>query len=100
MGFDRIKPPQQRLLERDATPDPEGRAALFTGGGDRPATGAITDGLVLECSRCGAASALDPAMAVRAALPLFLLAPWRSHPLFAVCPAGRHRAWLRVTRAE
>lgn len=109
MGFDRIKSPEQRLLEREArravpgAEDPTGRAALFTGaqaGPTGPSIGESLAALEVHCSRCGATSALDAAAAVRLALPLFLLAPWREHPVFAVCPAGRHRAWLRVSRAE
>lgn len=98
-GFDRIKPPERRLLERPAPRQPdspeadaEGRAALFSAGGR------ATPGLVLfavECERCGAVSPLGPGAALRSALPLFLVAPWRRHPVFASCPACRRRSWLR-----
>jgi hypothetical protein len=90
MAFDRIKPPPDRLAEPDA--DPEGRAALFS------ATGPSATAAALRCSRCGRVSPLDLATAVRSVLPLALVAPWREFPLFAVCPAGRHRAWLRPER--
>jgi len=105
MGFDRIKTPEQRLLERDQQPDPEGRNALFTGGGERPTTPGMLpsmwDGvgeLVVHCARCGQTSALDARAIMRAVLPIVLVAPWRDHPVFAVCPAGGHRAWLKVSR--
>lgn len=97
--FDRIKPPQQRLLDRtdgdrlDAPAgDRDGRAALFTHGRRRGLAGA---GMSVHCSRCGASSPVDAATAVRSALPLFLVAPWRDHPVFAACPACRRRSWLR-----
>ncbi len=134
-GFDRIKPPERRLLERlsgprldDAEADAEGRAALFTAGtgqaedrarqrargeaagrAEAAARAAATEpaestsggvlGLVVHCRRCDATSPIDVQSAVRAVLPLALVAPWRRHPVFAVCPACRHRAWLRVTSA-
>jgi hypothetical protein len=87
VDFDRIKPPPERLTEPEA--DPEGRAALFSATGLAPATAA------LRCSRCGRVSPVDLPAAVRSVLPLALVAPWREFPLFAICPAGRHRAWLR-----
>jgi hypothetical protein len=100
VSFDRIKPPEDRLLRRaggqrlsDPDADPAGRAALFSA--SSPAS--TPAGLRLHCSRCGEWSALDAATALRAAVPLFLVAPWRDYPLFAVCPAGRHRAWLRLS---
>lgn len=96
-GFERIPRPEQRLLRR-GEPDPSGRGALFTGGASR-APRQPPPALAVHCARCGATSPLDAATAVRSALPLFLVAPWRDHPVFAVCPAGRHRAWLRVQRA-
>lgn len=102
MSFDRIKPPEERLLSRraGADADPDGRAALFTGAPGRPATGGALEGLAVRCSRCGAVSPLDARTALRAVLPLALVAPWRDHPVFAVCPSGRHRAWLKLTRAD
>jgi hypothetical protein len=124
-GFDRIKPPERRLLERSDGPrldddeaDPNGRAALFSAGagssgGARDVRGARegsasrthatrssqppSDGVLsVHCSRCDATSALDAGSALRAALPLFVVLPWRDHPVFALCPSCRHRAWLRV----
>lgn len=95
--FDRIKPPEQRLLERldgdrlDAPgTDRDGRAALFT---DR--RGGWGMRVTAHCSRCGATSPIDAGTALRSALPLFLVAPWRDHPVFAVCPACTRRSWLR-----
>lgn len=103
--FDRIKPPDQRLLERregsrleadDA--DASGRAALFSAG-SRPASSFTDDralGLTAHCSRCGESTSLDVATALRSAFPLFLVAPWKQHSVFAVCPTCRRRAWLRI----
>lgn len=95
--FDRIKTPEQRLLQRtegyrldDQDPDLQGRAALFTQG--RRSSG---PGLTVVCSRCEAASAVDAGTALRSLLPAFLVAPWRDHPVFAVCPSCRRRTWLR-----
>ncbi len=98
-SFDRIKPPERRLLERPAPREPQspeadalGRAALFSAG--RPAaTGLVLFGL--HCSSCGEVSSVGPRAALRSALPLFLVVPWRRHPIFALCPACRRRAWLR-----
>jgi hypothetical protein len=98
-GFDRIKPPDRRLLERPDSgglddADPAGRAALFSSApGEAPAGGTL--GLAVRCSRCGSVSSLDTRTALRAAFPLFLVAPWRRHPVFAVCPACRRRWWSR-----
>lgn len=98
-GLDRIKPPERRLLERSEGPrfdrgeaDPQGRAALYTGGPRRRTDGAV---VTVHCSRCEVASRLDAVAALRSAVPLFLVAPWRDHPVFAVCPACRRRSWLR-----
>lgn len=93
-GFDRIRPPGQR--HRD---DPLGRAALFGDGPARATAGldpARERGPALVCSRCSARSPLDPLTVVRVAFPLFLVLPWREDPVFALCPACRHRAWLKV----
>ncbi len=107
--FDRIKRPERRLLERpDAgrfevgEADPMGRAALFTTTSQAaaPHPDARRAGLVVECSRCGAASPLGVASALRAAFPLLVVAPCRRYPVFAVCPACRRRAWVRVGTAR
>lgn len=98
-GFDRIKPPERRLLERTEDPrldsgeaDPKGRGALYTGGARRSKSPAV---VTVHCSRCEVASRLDAGTALRSAAPLFLVAPWKDHPVFAVCPACRRRSWLR-----
>lgn len=99
-GLDRIKAPEQRLRERpegtrfdtDDT-DPEGRAALYSHGAER--FGGSRGTATVHCSRCGETSPLDAGTALRSALPLFLVAPWRDHPVFAVCPACGRRSWLR-----
>lgn len=103
-GFDRIKPPERRLMERSEGPrfdsgdaDPQGRAALYTAGPEPGDDGAI---LTVQCSRCEVESRLDPMGALRSAVPLFLVAPWKAHPVFAVCPACRRRSWLRPGLAE
>lgn len=98
--FDRIKPPRRRLPARRGGPGAEpadawGRAAVFTGAPDAGAPEAGAPGLTLHCSRCDASTSVDAPAALRVAFPLFLLLPWRRHPLFGLCPACRHRAWLR-----
>jgi hypothetical protein len=108
MSFDRIKPPDRRLLERpderrpdSSEADPQGRAALFTRGGAPAQDLRHTPlGITVHCSWCGRTSPLDAQTALRSAVPLVLFAPWRSHPLFAVCPACHRRAWLRVQGAR
>lgn len=96
--FDRITPP-----DRSARPgrpparndDPAGRAALFSAA-DAGQGGRQGRRLRVVCGRCGAVAPLDAPTVLRCALPLFLVAPWRREPIFATCPTGRHRAWLRV----
>lgn len=91
--LDRIKAPERRVHQRaqgDAPDtDQQGRAALFT---DRQRREAL---ITVHCSRCEVTSPVAAGTALRSALPLFLLAPWRDHPVFAVCPACRRRSWLR-----
>lgn len=96
-GFDRIKRPDG-WIRREAPEDPEGRAALFTGADAavRAARVGPQDGFRVECSRCGSTHGVDARTAARMALPLFLVAPWKRHPVFAVCPACNVRSWLRV----
>lgn len=101
--FDRIKAPDQRLLERpegarfdtDDT-DPDGRAALFSHG--HPPSGGPGGPPSVHCSRCDETTPVDAGTALRSVVPLFLVAPWRDHPVFAVCPACRRRSWLRPGR--
>ncbi|CAN5337263.1 hypothetical protein BH23ACT9_BH23ACT9_24180 [soil metagenome] len=166
-GFDRIKPPDRRMLERDESRQPDsevadrqGRAALFSASeqpttpgagvtrrkvskrtaakasagsapagairqidrrtpGEAPDDGrqpgarrsAKADGaptspdderlpqgrspLSVECGHCGVTCPLPLGHALRQAVPLVVLAPWRSHPVFATCPCGERRAWLK-----
>ena len=96
-GFDRIKPPDAWSRREDAG-DPEGRAALFTGSEQavRAAKVGPPHGFHVTCSRCAQTTAIDTRTALRMAAPLFLVAPWRSHPVFAVCPACNVRSWLRL----
>lgn len=123
-GFDRIKPPDKRLLAREETSqpdsgqaDPLGRAALFSASTEptTPGAGAPsphvdpaapvsekdprlpqgTSPLHVECGHCRITCPLPLSQAVRNAIPMTLVAPWRSHPVFATCPCGLHRAWLK-----
>jgi hypothetical protein len=95
-GFDRIRRPSEGAARPSGirAADPAGRAALFSAGATPAASPG--GGLALHCSRCGASSPLDAGTALRAAFPLFLVAPWRRHQVFAVCPACCRRAWLRL----
>jgi hypothetical protein len=100
VSFDRIKPPDawsRRNAEADH--DPQGRAALFTGVDDavRTARAGPENGFGVTCSRCGATQRIDLRTAGRMAVPLFLVAPWKRHPIFAVCPSCGARSWLRLT---
>ncbi|HVM19841.1 MAG TPA: hypothetical protein VM307_07760 [Egibacteraceae bacterium] len=103
MSFDRIKAPDawQRRQEGPGR-DPQGRAALFTGADEavRAAGVAPPEGFQVHCSRCDTSTAVGAreavGLAVRMAVPLFLIAPWKSHPVFAVCPSCGVRSWLRV----
>lgn len=106
-GFDRIKPPDERIMQRRSGPrlddlgtDPDGRAALFSAGAgpssrSRHSGAAKSTGIAVHCSRCDETTPVDAATALRSAVPLFLVLPWRDHPVFALCPACQHRAWLR-----
>ena len=126
MSFDRIKPPEKRLLEREDSRQPDsgqadhaGRAGLFSlseepttprAGVPRPVPPARleADGtgrvrtvptgrspLHIECGHCGISCPMPLVGAVKRALPLTLVAPWRSHPVFATCPCEERRTWLR-----
>ena len=97
-NFDRIKPPDRWARRDDQTADPQGRAALFTGGDDavRAAKVGPAAGVRVHCSRCDQTAGVDGRTALRMAVPLFLVAPWRTHPVFAVCPSCGARSWLRV----
>ena len=96
-SFDRIKPPGQRLQERESRAErrpgggSDGRAALVPDGPPVRRPGAV---LAVHCSRCDATTPMALPGVLRSALPLFLVAPWKRHPVFAVCPACVHRAWL------
>ncbi len=136
-GFDRIKPPEKRLLEREESRQPDsreadtaGRAALFSVSGEPTAPGAGvpaplreprhdetgggvghvdgsptgpdderlpqgTSPLHVECGHCGVTCPVPLGHALRKALPMMVVAPWRSHPVFATCPCGERRAWLK-----
>lgn len=99
MKFERIKPVEQRLIDRgDHGPageqaDEGGRAALFsaTSGQGRDPSALVG----VACDRCSEASALDLGGLLRAVFPMVVVVPWRSHPVFALCPACHHRSWLR-----
>jgi hypothetical protein len=96
-GFDRIKPPDE-WSRRVEPQDPEGRAALFTGVDEAVHAAKVgpPQGFRVHCSRCGETTGVDVRTALRMAVPLFLLAPWKDHPVFAVCPSCGARSWLRV----
>ncbi|MGI9017398.1 MAG: hypothetical protein ACR2HR_09915 [Euzebya sp.] len=143
-GFDRIKPPEKRLLERDEArqpdsgqADPHGRAALFSvaeepstpGAGARSSPHGIanpadttadtsadttadtsadtrttaqsrsfpTGGgpVKVECGHCGISCQVSLTDALKKAIPMMVVAPWKSHPVFATCPCGERRAWLK-----
>lgn len=149
-GFDRIKPPEKRLLEREQSrqpdsgeADPTGRAGLFSAAGEPTTPGAgvprtprdgatsrvtprtaapepghagrgsdpaadaagqvprpegLPEGgsiLRMECQHCGVTAPMPLRGAIKRALPLALVAPWRSHPVFATCPCGERRTWLK-----
>lgn len=100
MSFERIKPVERRLDDRgdhgpgDDHPDMTGRSALFSTTSSR--TSEDQSPLVAaSCARCGATTPLDLRRLVRVAFPVVVVAPWRSHPVFARCPACQQRAWLR-----
>ena len=97
-GFDRIKTPDGWSRRQDEANDPKGRAALFTGADEavKSAPAGPADGFRITCSSCGTVSRVDARTLGRMAIPLFLVAPWRRHPVFAVCPACNTRSWLRV----
>ena len=97
-GFDRIKPPDVWARRNPTAVDPEGRAALFTNADDAVRSAAVgpPGGFRVHCSRCDATTGIDSRTALRMAAPLFLVAPWKSHPVFAVCPGCGVRSWLRV----
>ena len=97
-GFDRIKAPDAWARRQSEAVDPQGRAALFTGADEAvsSAKAGPAEGFRVHCSRCDSTTAVDSRTALRLAAPLFLLAPWKSHPVFAVCPTCGARSWLRV----
>lgn len=103
-SFDRIRPPRDRPPVRDGV-DPteprgdagQGRAALFSVGPDRgEAAGGRGAAVAVRCSRCGATTGLDARTALRTAMPLVVIAPWRRAPVFARCPGCRRRSWLAL----
>jgi hypothetical protein len=99
VSFDRIKPPDAwSRRQDDSLGDPQGRAALFTGADEavRQAKAGPENGVATACSRCGETRRIDARTAGRMAAPLFLLAPWRRYPIFAVCPACGVRSWLKL----
>lgn len=99
MSFERIKAPDAWSRRQDDSPvDPQGRAALFTGADEavRQAKTGPENGFAVTCSRCQRTCGIDARTAARMAAPLFLLAPWKRHPIFAVCPSCGVRSWLRL----
>jgi hypothetical protein len=99
VSFDRIKQPDAWSRRHDdSLGDPQGRAALFTGADEavRAAKAGPENGVAVNCSRCGETRRIDTRTAGRMAAPLFLVAPWKRHPIFAVCPSCGVRSWLRL----
>lgn len=75
-------------------PDPQGKAALFSGG--MPPEGIFR----LECEQCGETSRVGLAKLVRLAIPLNLTNPFRYHHTWMRCPACGSRSWLRIRPAR
>lgn len=98
-GFDRIHRPHERIARRAGghdLGDEAGRAAVFSGTAPAPEAAAPRRALV-TCSGCGETSPIDAVAVLRAVVPLAIVLPWRPYPVFAICPACRRRAWLRVS---
>lgn len=53
--------------------------------------------LQVECSHCGITCPMPLTTALKRALPMALVLPTRSHPVFATCPCGERRTWLKPT---
>ena len=51
--------------------------------------------LQVECSHCGVTCPMPLGTAVKRAFPLAVVLPNRSHPVFATCPCGERRTWLK-----
>lgn len=64
-------------------------------GSDDPRLPQGRSALHVECGHCGVTCPLPFGHALRQAVPLVVLAPWKSHPVFATCPCGERRAWLK-----
>ena len=78
-----------------------GDVAGAAGAGAAGGVGDAADGevarsiLTVECGHCGDVCPMPLAGAISRALPLAVVVPWRSHPVFAICPCGQRRAWLK-----
>lgn len=101
--FDRIRPPAERVLRRgdDGHLDHSGETAGDHGDGREVLFSAVRhgtarSGLALRCTRCEQTTDIDARTALKAALPVVVVAPWRRAPLFARCPACRRRSWLSI----
>lgn len=51
--------------------------------------------LQVECSHCGVTCPMPLGTAVKRAFPLAVVLPNKSHPVFATCPCGERRTWLK-----
>ncbi|WP_108664246.1 hypothetical protein [Euzebya rosea] len=51
--------------------------------------------LQVECSHCGVTCPMPLGTAVKRAFPLAVVLPTRSHPVFATCPCGERRTWVK-----
>jgi hypothetical protein len=92
-GLDRIKPPEQRMLERPVASHPDGKAALFSATAPAPPLGALGG---LRCARCGAHSAMDTRLALRLLRRGTVVLPGRGLSLYGPCPACRTRSRLHL----
>lgn len=105
--FDRLRP-RTAPAPAPATPDSEGKRALFSSTDVARPTGSI----LIECSRCGEVTALTPTAALRAAFPALHLSVVvghgdrettigllrrRRHGSWLRCPSCGHGSWVRVT---
>lgn len=96
-SFDRIKPPKQRP-DLFSSPDPSrppGEVRVDEPVVEPAQEETETGLLTVECGHCGDVCPMTLTAALSRALPVAVVVPWRRHPVFAVCPCGQRRAWLK-----
>lgn len=83
---------KRALFEGHVNPPPEadGKRALFSAG--EP----VAAHVIVECSRCGVTSRIDPLDAALRVLSLSLWIPGRSYSRRLRCPHCRRRSWVRL----